>query len=307
MRFDRAERIVFHALKRLGPGQTVPGYGIHKLLYRLAKDHPALFGDDLPFYWYEHGPFCEPVAESILTLTLSGRLAEEPVLGGFHYSIRQDEPPGELSAAEIGAIEATVKAFGNLPAKKLVADIYWEDAPYAFMPMMKHELLPRVQAISDDFSASGGNPGRRAEDALRHAPGILARCEGRLPIEPYFDEFVAAFSIYRAAVDRLLSQISSTRGPDAAAHATRVLGKSQQVWLVFAHGARVVYHHSYYDMRASEWDAQYRREVAALHREMDQFYDDVMTAVLPTLRTPSFSPVDRAILSAAFRDDPPTS
>lgn len=303
MTLDRAERIVFHALKRLGPGQTVPGYGIHKLLYRLSRDHPAVFGHDLPFYWYEHGPFSEPVAEAITTLTLSGRLAEEPVLGGWHYAIAPSATFGDLSAEEFRALDETLKAIGNVPAKKLVADIYWEDAPYAFMPMMKHELLPRLQAISDDFNASGGRPGRRAEDALKLAPGILARCEGRLPPEPYFDEFVASFSLYRAALEILLGQIWSTRGPEAAASATRVLGKSRDVWTTFAHGARVLHHDPAYGMRKDEWDAQYRREVFALHRDMDQFYDEATRQALPTMRPSNWTPVDKAILSAAFRED----
>jgi len=301
---ERAERIVYHALRQLGEGQTVPGYGVHKLLYRLAKDHPALFGNDLPFYWYEHGPFCEPVAEGLAALTMGNHVNETPVLGGSHYSIRPGTAPGDLSAAELDAIRSTIRAFGNVPAKKLVEDIYWEDAPYSFMPLMKHDLLPRLQVLADDLNATGGRAGRRAEDALGRVPGYLAQCEGRLPPEPYFDEFVEAFSLYRAATERLLGQIAS-RGPEAAAHATRALAKSREVWTVFAHGARVHHHHPYYDIRKTAWDAQYQREVSALHREMDRYYEDAMQAVLATTGASNFTLVDKAILSAAFREDPP--
>lgn len=303
MVLDRAERIVYHALKRLGPGQAIPGYGIHKLLYRLKQDHPERFAADLPFYWYEHGPYSEPIKEATTALALAGRLQEDPVPGGWQYSIRTDDSPGELSPDELAAIESTLATFGKMPARRIMSDIYWQDAPYAFMPVMKLELLPTLQIVAEDFSASSGRPGWRAEEAIKKVPGALAKCEGRLPPEPYFDEFVAAFSIYRAAADRALAFLQRSPGPDAAALATRVSHKSWEVWATFARGARVLHHDAYYDVRKNEWDAQFRREASALHREMDQFYDDATNAILPTLRPANWTPVDKAIVSAAFRDE----
>lgn len=295
----RTDRIVYHALKRIGSREALQTYGIHKLLFRLREDHAELFGDALPFYWYEHGPICEPATDAIEQLVGSGAFDVHPILGGLAYSIGQGASPGDLSREEADALDSTIKRFGKKPASQLRDEIYRETAPYAFMEPMKIQLWPLLEALANDLSSGRDYLSTRGRQAVTMAPGLLAKCEGRLPLDPFFDEFVEVFSIYRTAVDRLLGQATSMPAPEAAAKANLAFAETQRVWKVFAHGARVKHHDAYYDARTTQWELQYRREIRTLYQEVDRFYDNVAQDVTP----PTWTTIDQAVLSAAFRSN----
>jgi hypothetical protein len=264
----------------------VSEYRAQKLLFKLERelpdDHPLK--QSIPYYWYFHGPFSEPLRYKLKEL--KGKY--------LHKTINNDKELFTLNEdykTDLDIVDSDVE---NILDKLLEREIFFqidrivydEDAPYPFMPLYKFDFLEAINRYNQLLYA-----GKEDSDLIEKAIKICYKCEAKLPFESYFLVFEDLFSRFITNLDML------TRNNVGTYCSSELLNRANDTWYAFGQGVRVKHHSSYYedDRLIEEWDNQFQSSLKSLDSNLNLLSEMARNSS----RKPVFSDTSKKILSSS--------
>ncbi|NLA39189.1 MAG: hypothetical protein GX882_07395 [Methanomicrobiales archaeon] len=260
---------------RVRPDLKVTRTAIHKILFEVKATLPENDPERgyLPFYWYKYGPYSEVVESSLDSMKRQGVLREEKTETGKTLLVLNASPgdPGSVCEDGLSAVVGRiVRGIDPYRIGTFVDRIYWDYAPYEFMPRYKVDFLPgfegclasRLEGQRTLSQWSLCDPETPDIDRLEDA---LYMCEAALVEDPLFrdfnDEFVAYASGAGKAFDIARMDESIMRPVILATQAVAL-----EIWYTFAGGVRILEggHDDYYNGRLGRWEQEYRKTLSAL-------------------------------------------
>jgi len=239
---------------------------LHKILYLLQKrlDDDNLVAEKLPFYWYRHGPVTQAVFEASESATRRDVAQTEQNEQGTRYLQGPATPPSpSIDTHQAALSEASDELseiienyrFYQQRDRLLEEDIY-SDAPYAFQPEVKFNLLPATQTFVDNERPE---PERLADS--------FNRAESKLPLDDSFSGFNSEFS-------RLVTLAEMFLDDDAVAHPLLQAELQELVetaWRVFSDHLQSETADDYYADSQQQWERNAQQSLSVFAQELNAF------------------------------------
>jgi hypothetical protein len=287
-------------LEHEGPGNIFAEYHIHKILYQYKKNVKGEFpqlSKDLPFYWYKHGAYSQPVRKWLTILSEDKILTRSDSFGAYGnegslFTINKSRLSvpfhPNLKQKAIDELYGIVRSFRSLkeklcreeshdnPGKLFNKILYEKYAPFPFQTLYNMTYLELINNIS--FSNK-----RSFKRQIAEIKSSLCECEAVLPVEePLFNEYNELFISYVTSTNRLLRYYE--RDGDNYSHITSILiPMSNTVWDTFADGVRILdkghEYESYYSDDIPAWKIKYERDLAKLGVDIDKYKTNVLDVV----------------------------
>jgi hypothetical protein len=293
--------VVSHLIQqiyRTRPDLKLSKRAVHKILFKvratLSEDDPVR--KNIPFYWYNYGPYSEVVEASIDTLKSSGILREEETHRGKSLLMLTNNLTDTVDVLENASaiVERIVRDINPYNIEPFVNQIYRDDAPYEFMPLYKVEYLTLFEEylkshpvgqrtlncfFEDAIFEDAINP---QIDRLEH---LIYDCEAELVEEPLLEGFNDEFSSYVSGAGKAFDII---RKDDDNAHTITksTCETAVEIWYTFAKGVRILDkgHDEYYDKKLEQWEGEYRLAILKMISEVNAYNRDIRESVRPTNR-----------------------
>lgn len=223
----------------------------------MGIDH-ELYGQ-LPFYWYEHGPFSEVIASEFDNLkkycySYSSRtfLIEDKYFDNMFYkNLVFNQYP------EIEDIITKITDDKNNFFNKFDEEIYKDYAPYSFMHPFKHILFNTAQnnvALYENFD-------------IENYLNTFLSCISSWPHDGTLDEFFVLFS-------RLSSRLELLNDENQIRYNWYFLRiPIIDSWFTFARGIRIDSHDNYYDNHLESWKKEFNDKLVCLKNTINTVED----------------------------------
>lgn len=260
-------------------------YKLLKLLYTLERElpeeHPLKYS--VPFYWYLHGPFSDPVRSELKALD------NQFLTKGLHNNYNLFKIKSEVEY-EYDLIDEDIRSIvSKLMVNKIFFNIekivYQEFSPYEFMPLYKFNFLETINQYSDSIKDGDEDP-----DLINEAVEICYDCETKLPFDKYFIEYEDLFSNFLTSLDRL------NREEKSSIYHKELKNEAELTWKTFGYGVGVKHHHPHYESKLSAWDRRYKDQLKNLNSEIKSFSRLVRQNLKP--KEIKFSDTSKRILSS---------
>lgn len=287
-------------LEHEGSDNIFAEYHIHKILYQYKKNIEGEFprlSRDLPFYWYKHGAYSQPVRKCLNILSENKILTRSDSFGpygneGSLFTLNRSRLPmpfhPDLKPRAIDELYNVVRSFRLLkekvfregmhdnPGKLFNKIIYQKYAPYSFQTLYNMTYLELVNNLS--FSNK-----RLFKKQIVELKNTLCECEAELPLEEtLFEKFNELFISYVTSTNRLLRYYERDGG-DFSYINSILMPVSNTVWDTFADGVRILdkghEHESYYNDEIQAWNIKYERDLVKLFVELDKYKTNVLCVV----------------------------
>lgn len=297
-RLTLTDELILEILKE--SNEPVSKTYIHKILFKLKKRFPKDRNllENIPFYWYTHGPYSEVVEDRLSNLEdnltrLSYYVKSETVSrqsknGTTHYYRLINEPPKfKLINDYEEDISELIKQFPRLG--KLVKNIYYNDAPYEFQPLYKIELLTPL--TNKELTITSEEDFKEKID-LNDILDKLYDCECELPYEKLFKGYSKSFSRFTSVLDRLFDEINYKEFEEVS-KLTNIM------WDTFSKGLRVAKHDNFegYTRNVGNWRNRYHKEVDKTNKNIDEMRKKVFSQCKCT-EYPPYSKTTKKILKS---------
>lgn len=287
MREDCSRELILYLFNEIKNADYigVSEYRAQKLLFKLEKelptDHPLK--DSIPYYWYFHGPFSEPLRNELKALDgiyLKQILHNNRKL----FSIDADFNPN-LDIIDNDIERIMTKLLERDTFFQIDKIVYNEDAPYAFMPLYKFEFLKDMQ----DYYQSLNNNIEKS-DLIEKAIKTCYKCEAMLPFESYYLRFDDIFSRFITNLDLL------TRNNVGKYCSKALFDGANETWFTFGYGLRVKHHSIYYndEKLLEEWDNEFKSNLNSLYIRINTLSEMARNSS----KRPEFSESSKKILSS---------
>lgn len=202
---------------------------IFKIKMKLGKDHKLY--PQLPFYWYLKGPYSKVVTNSYEKIFPQINKSKPKILNKYQ---------------EIEDINCQILDNKEYFLNEIDKDIYREYAPYSFMYLYKYKIYDIAKTIEKvDFDA---------KNLIR----VLAKCEGRLPIEEYFFDFNDVYSDLFTNLE-LIRKVGNFEKYWNIIRNPLIL-----TWKTFAKGVRIYHKDDYYNNNVDLWKIEYQNSLNEL-------------------------------------------
>lgn len=237
-----------------------------KLLYQLKQelpeDHPLR--ENIPFYWYRHGPFSDIISQKLDEL-IGQYLLKVPYGDKFKFRIRPEFEIEEINYDHEIIDQKVIKIIKKLMNRDVfdyIAKIVYKKAPYPFMPLYKLKLWKNIEDYRDSIIKNDENP-----DLIESAIELGYKCEARLPFESYFSKYEDLFSNFLTSWDRIY------QNDMADFYFPNIENNVETVWYTFAYGLRVKKHDKFsiYENQVIKWDIKFQKELINLRSDLKQF------------------------------------
>jgi len=230
---------------------TVPRTFIHKLLFKLQTN----FADDkdlmnsIPYYWYNHGPYSEIVQEELDNLVRLGILELVESSVNSYYVLKKENFKLELIKDYENDISSLLKKYSVFDLNKLVNDVYYNYAPYEFVPLYKREVL---EPLKTDMKNVTNDDEFHEKINLDGLVELLYDCESELPFDKIFSQYSEFFSNFTSILDNLYDEIDLNTF-------NQTFSVIDKAWYTFAKALRVVKHDNFilYKRKEMQWRDQY--------------------------------------------------
>lgn len=287
MREDHSRELILYLFNEIKNADYlgVSEYRAQKLLFKLEKelplDHPLK--ESIPYYWYFHGPFSEPLRNELRIL--NGKdLKQTPHKNGLLYSIDTNFSPNlDIIDADIERIVA--KLLERNTFFQIDKIVYKEDAPYSFMPLYKFEFLQDIQDYYQSLNKNIEN-----SDLIENAIKTCYKCEAMLPFESYYSRFDDIFS-------RFITNLDLLNRNNVGKYCSKPLFDSaKETWFTFGYGLRVKHHSTYYDDEKllEEWNNEFQSNLNNLYIRINTLSEMARNSS----KKPEFSESSKKILSS---------
>jgi len=242
---DLVEYLLFRLKEKNMP---ISKYKMQKFIFKikmdLGKNHELY--DDLPYYWYFHGPFSEILNDSWnYILPKCSFNINSAFLNDKSYNEFDVENNIVSSYSEIEVF--TNQILSSESFYDLDKVIYKEYAPYSCMYSFKYEIFNKANTIRSSNYFDVDN-----------YIDIFYDCESQLPCESYFNEFNDLFSKFSTNLDIINDENNFNnfwnflRDPII------------ELWKTFARGLRVNFKDDFYNYKVNLWDMKYKNSIAQL-------------------------------------------
>ena len=284
---------------------------IHKILFKLKRELPEnnMIKEELPFYWYNYGPFSEVINTKIIEFKKSGVLGEhvtstEKTVCVLEREITHHREDDDFLEA-VSLLRNILKTVNPYNFKPFIDEIYRHNAPSRFIPLLKLdfieqlekyiEQIPSPQTTLDVFNETYG----KTFNELDSLEEVLYECEGNLPSDPLFESFNTSFSSFVTTASRIFDYMKNGGDPIFLEQLGSIA--TEKVWYTFTKGARMLYHDSYYDEYVPQWKENYDKYLYFYKRDVESLNTDALRGITPErLFTPMHTERSKNILSSAI-------
>lgn len=229
---------------------------IFKIKMELGDDH-ELF-DELPYYWYIHGPFSDVVRDSFNDI--KNNFCELQTYNKVILKKQQDNFKNcELidNFSEIIKISNSIIHNQNI-FPNIIKHVYEEYAPYKVMLPFKFEI----------YQTANNNRFSQNFDVDKYVDTFY-ECESQLPSDNYFVNFSEIYSQLCINLDL----INENGTFDENWRFLRRLIK--ELWITFAKGLRVKSKDMYYDDEVDVWNQKFEDNLRIVSQSVDK--TDILT------------------------------
>jgi len=236
-------------------------FRIQKTVFKIKKElkdtHP-LYGD-LPFYWYEHGPFSNIVATEFNSLKHNNcdlYSSKTVFLNDNSFEKFSDNTYLIKKYPEIIDISQKIFEDRNNFLNKLDEDIYIDYAPFSFMHTFKYNLF-------EPFRNEDLNP----EDYDYYLDSFY-ECLSNLPYDNRLNDFSILFS-------RLFSRLELLNDENQFENCLNYISESiQQSWMTFARWLSIYKHDTFYKNELPKWEKDLDQRVKKFHKTVNTLEDE---------------------------------
>lgn len=260
-------------------------FRIHKLLFKLktelSDDHPLK--ENIPYYWYFHGPYSEIVDTQINQLNSDYIKTNEYNLFYLNKSIENEDIFKIIDNEVIDIIDNLLKPKNFYNIDKIV---YEEDAPYEFMPLYKLKFIKELDKYVKSVKSDETNL-NLLDDIIEDNYELKVT----LPLKSLFKDFNDLFLIFSTDLNRVLENYSTN-----LSYLETTLNNTIRVWTTFAYGIRIDHHDKYYDNKIKTWERMFNKDLNRLRTIVNRF--DNSTRIEYPVDELEFSNTSKRILSA---------
>lgn len=261
---QKAIRVAMHELSESCPQTSVTKKHILKVLYlakeRLPDDNQ--FKRDLAFYWYKEGPHSEVMYDNLCDMVDNGLVRAHKTAMSERYSLVSEQTllPVEVDA-DLKAVEREIKLMANEnPTVQTAVKRAYETAPYKWYTTYNREFRPKLKSHFRRI-LGGGKSRYSAQNVLRRLDNAVLD----YPTNREFREHRMVFMDFAKMMNALLRSDSYS----TQEYMIETLYKlCDEIWAVFAYGARIHNHDPYYDNSVDAWENRYKDELDELDREV---------------------------------------
>ena len=251
-----------HELSESYPKTGVTKKHILKVLYlakeRLPDDNQ--FKRDLAFYWYKEGPHSEVVYDNLHDMVSNGLVRAHKTVMSERYSLVSEQTLLPVAVdADLKAVEREIKLMANeYPTVQTAVKRAYETAPYKWYITYNREFRPKLKSHFRRILV-GGKSRYSAQNVLRRLDNAVLD----YPTNREFREHRMVFMDFAKMMNAFLRSDSYSTQEDMI---ETLYELCDEIWAVFAYGARIHKHDAYYDSRVGTWENMYRRELGMLDR-----------------------------------------
>jgi hypothetical protein len=247
---------------------------VQKILFALKMELINEIGDELPFYWYNHGPFSELVAGDLDGL-VGKFLSTEPKNGYNLYVMKSELTNTLVDDYIVDSIVNIVKKANPFNFNPFISYIYNEFAPFDFMPNFKIEFLNAFTEYNKHISN-----GQTLLDVYLENPvtskdllEICYDCEAKLPFDPLFKDFNESFSRFLSVFETIYEN-----EPDNEVLFFKTYELADEIiWNTFSGGVRILQegHDDYYEDKLDNWKYDFQNSLSNMKIKIKDFsYND---------------------------------
>jgi len=256
---------------------------VFKIKKQLGENHPLY--EDLPFYWYEHGPFSNVVADQFNKLkhdNCNYFSTKTVFLNDNSHNKFSSEKNLVDEYPEIKQITQKIFENQNTFLNKFHEDIYLDYAPFPFMHKFKYNLLE--PSTNDDFAYSG-----EYENYLN----TYYDCLSSLPYDNLLSEFSILFS-------RLFSRLELINDENQFFNCWDYISASiQQSWHTFARWVSIYAHDDYYNNRVPDWEKDLNKRVINFNESVN-YLEYKTDNILNNISQENYTSFDEKIYNATI-------
>jgi uncharacterized phage-associated protein len=259
--------LIGEALDELPQDTHLYHLDLHKLLYLLQArlDDENCIAEQLPFYWYRHGPVSQAAFNAEREATRRGIADVEETEDGKIYTPGPQQPPTpsidtespeDLSVA-VDKLNDLIEEYRFHEEREtlLQEDIY-VDAPYRFQPEFKFNALPAAHEFASEGTYS---PEELVDD--------LYRAEGKLPLDDAFSSYNSLFSRFVSLSDTFLSHGTS----DDPLLKAQFAELAEVSWRVFCNQLRCETVDDDHSEDLESWEQKAEQSLGTYRQSLDDF------------------------------------
>lgn len=252
----------------------------HKLLFDLKRkvDNKEI-KDALQFYWYKHGPYSETIREELKSLCDEQVFSKTTSENGFIFYRLEIPPSFTAKESFLDArvvLDQIISETDLFRLKSKVKEIY-NDAPYKFMKIYKHDYLERIREFKYFIETEEDNE-NFLNNYREKLIETLYECESLLPFDKIFSEFNQIFANMTGEIIMVMS-MDDKKDLFLLDESLRV---SEEAWDCFTKGVRIENHDPMYDKKVLSWKTdflasvkRFTKIVALLNEELLEKYGTV--------------------------------
>ena len=236
------------------PESSFTNRQIQKLLFKLKRELPEndYLQRVLPYYWYDHGPYSEIVANGISRMIREERVKQIDADGYKLLELNRGKVQVAEEAIEpeiYDALEIILEQHDPSHPQPLIDEVYKKYAPRKFIPLFAIEFQ---RAFRQHMMTKNIEELLSLED-------VLYECEATLPLEPFFESYNELFSLFVSYTSLLFDQ-ARDGGRNIGFSLTDRVARS--LWVRFAKGVRVLPdgHDGFYNNNLQRWLSVFKTE-----------------------------------------------
>ncbi|MCY4490295.1 MAG: hypothetical protein OXC46_02395, partial [Thaumarchaeota archaeon] len=263
-------RLIFDNFRTKKSQHKIPKKTIHKILFNVGKslpeDNPVK--STIPFYWYLDGPFSETIDHTIrqmkkekIILLNDGKYELYTYNTNLQHKRFFDHQENNFDKIR-NVISSNVSGIGGFSNLYLVRDVY-DDSPILFYPNYKAQFLTHFESYCK-YRTTNNLDNHITEESLILE---LGRSVLSIPLTPTFSDFKILFLKFEDVIKKTF-EYKNKKNSKYAIALKNLNGYSKEIWVTFAHGARILKHDSYYQDQIAKWEYEFLRKTETLNESM---------------------------------------
>jgi len=286
---------------------------IYKILYDLKQnlDPKNPITNDIPFYWYFHGPISDPINDHITKMEHRGIIERELLQNGWpliqlKHEISMNNYPGLDEVYSI--LSNILKGFDFSKTAEYREKIYRKYAPFSFMNTFKHDYLKRLESLNYKIEQRIKFGESVNESELQKEFGILEKylfnSENELSVNPIFEDFQEFYSSFVTGTFRIIEMNLDETDLIKFSLRKQILEfQNETTWNTFALGVRIPDegHDSFYNDNVPVWTEKFDDSLIRYETVVDDYYSDSVDHInLNRLKSRIINDQNKSILASTL-------
>lgn len=264
--------------------ETAIQKALHRLKLNLAESNSVK--QNLPYYWFKGGPFSEIVAATLEEMTDDKIIKpiQKPnytllVLDKKYFNKKIHPHNSDLTRAN-SELEKIITKLNPYSLDEEIQHQYTTEAPSIFYPRFKLEFIPNLKLYYNIVKTKLSNESNSTNSFQRECLSkLLNLSSSSLPFESIFSKFKNTYFDFDISLTRLLKSHIKETERNYLSLIEDSYKLSLKIWDVFAYGARIMKHDSFYDNKIPSWTKLFDKQSMLLKSKIDEFYVSVLQLV----------------------------